>query len=304
MKIILTGGTGLVGRHLIPALLARGDAVACVTRDASRAQKQLPEAVELLEADPGVPGPWQDHVAGADAVVNLAGESLASGLWWTRGKKRRLRRSRLRTTGNLAEAIHGGDGRCVLLSASATGYYGDCGDAALNEEHEPGQDFLAMLAYEWERNAQRVDNERCRVVTVRIGVVLARDGGALPLMLPVFKRGLGGPLGSGRQFFPWIHVRDLVRVFLFALDTAEIRGPVNAVTPDPPRQREFAAALGRAVSKPARLPAPAWALKLLLGQKAQMLLGSQRVVPSVLRGRGFHFELGDLDSALDDLIGE
>lgn len=303
MRILITGGTGLIGRHVIPALLARGDSVACVSRDASRAAAVLPPAVELIEADPTQPGPWLAAVTTADAVINLAGESVAAGWLWTGGKKRRLRRSRLRVTANLAEALRASDRPSVFLSGSASGYYGDGGEEALGEDHEPGHDFLSVLACEWERAALVADSDRCRVVCLRLGVVLAPDGGALARLVPIFARGQGGPLGSGRQYFPWIHVSDLVQAILFALDTPQVRGPLNVSVPDPPRQREFARALGRAVGRAAWLSTPAWVLRLVLGQKAGLLLASQRLVPGVLRSYGFHFEFGNLDRALADLLG-
>jgi len=303
MRILITGGTGLLGRHLIPVLLKRGDVVTCVSRDARRAAQALPVETTVIEGDPAQPGPWLDAVAQADAVINFAGESLATGWLWTAGKKRRLRRSRVRATTHLAAAIREQEQPCVFLSGSASGYYGDNADEALGEDHEPGQDFLSVLACEWERAALAADSDRCRVVCLRLGVVLAPDGGALAKLLPVFRRGFGGPLGNGRQFFPWVHVRDLVQAIVFVLDTSRIRGPVNVSTPDPPRQREFARALGRAVGRPARFATPAFVLRLLLGQKADMLLASQRLVPGVLRAHGFHFEQADLDLALADLLG-
>jgi hypothetical protein len=303
MRILITGGTGLVGRHVIPALLGRGDEVVCVSRDAQRARLVLPAEVEVIEADPALAGPWLAAVAAVDAVINLAGESVASGWLWTGGKKRSLRRSRLRVTAHLAEAIRRSDRPSIFLSGSASGYYGEGGDEALGEDHEPGHDFLSVLACEWERAALAADSERCRVVCLRLGVVLSQDGGALARLVPIYARGRGGPLGNGRQFFPWIHVRDLVGAILFALDTPQLRGPVNVSVPDPPRQREFARALGRAVGRSARLSAPAFVLRLVLGQKAGMLLASQRLVPSALRSQGFHFEHTDLDLALADLLG-
>jgi uncharacterized protein (TIGR01777 family) len=304
LQILMTGGTGLIGKALIGELRARGDQVAVVTRSASRASVELPDDVELVEADPNEPGPWLDRAMVADAVINLVGESVGEGIW-TRGKKRRIRRSRLRPTSHLADALRerDADRPCVLLNASATGYYGDGGDRALAEDAEPGQDYLAMLCYEWERHALRAESERCRVVCLRFGVILAGEGGALAKMLPIFKRGLGGPLGSGRQYFPWIHLRDAARAILFALDTPAVRGAVNVTTPDPPRQVEFARALGGHLGKPARLPAPAWALRLLLGEKGNLLLFSQRAVPNRLKAHGFRWTFGELDRALDDVVG-
>jgi len=304
MKILITGGTGLVGRHVIPALLARGDQVVCVSRDASRAHQALPAQVEVIEADPAQAGAWLTAAAAADAVINLAGESVASGWLWTGGKKRRLRRSRLRVTAHLAEALRTSERPCVFLSGSASGYYGEGGEQALGEDQEPGHDFLSVLACEWERAALAAESDRCRVVCLRLGVVLSRDGGALARLVPIFARGQGGPLGNGRQYFPWIHVEDVVRAILFALDTPQVRGPINVSVPDPPRQREFASALGRALGRPARFATPAFVLRLALGQKAGMLLASQRLVPSALRSHGFHFEHANLDLALADLLGD
>ncbi|MFH1843785.1 MAG: TIGR01777 family oxidoreductase [bacterium] len=301
MKVLLTGGTGLIGRHLVPQLVERGDRVVCLTRHETRARSLLPVGVEILETDAAQTGPWQDVVSGCDAVINLAGESIAAGNWSDR-RKQRIRRSRLDITRNLVDALDRQDGPVVLLSASATGYYGDCGDTALGESNEPGLDFLARLAREWEATALTAESSTTRVVLLRIGIVLARDGGALPLLRRPFRFGLGGAIGSGRQYFPWIHIDDLVRVFLFALHENDLSGPVNAVAPDPPTQRAFARALGRAVHRPSLLPLPAFFLRLLLGEKGEMLLASQRAVPKALRARRFRFTYDNLDDALADLV--
>jgi uncharacterized protein (TIGR01777 family) len=301
MRILVTGGTGLVGRNLIPLLLERGDEVLCLSRDPGRAREVLPGQVTILGGDPGLPGDWQDRLATCDGVVNLAGASVAEGRW-TSGRKQKLRRSRLGATDNVAQALAGVEKPVVLVSASAVGYYGDRGDEALDERSEPGQDFLAHLALEWEHTARNAESEMVRVVLMRIGIVLAPEGGALEKMIPPFKLGLGGPLGSGRQYFPWIHIRDLVRAIMFALLEPELSGPVNAVVPDPPTQGEFARKLGRQLGKSSFLPAPTLALKLLLGEKSDLLLASQRAVPNALKASGFRFEFGDLDKALADLL--
>ncbi len=303
MQILMTGGTGLVGRALIQELRGRGDEIVVVTRDAARAALSLPDDVELLEADPAVAGPWLDRALISDAVVNLAGENIGNGVW-TRGKKRRIRRSRIRPTSHLADVLRDRDRPGgVLLSASATGYYGDGGARALSEDAEPGQDFLSMLCYEWERNAQRAESERCRVVCLRFGMILAAEGGALPRLLPIFRRGFGGPIGNGRQYVPWIHLHDVVRAILFALDTAAVRGSVNVTTPDPPSQAEFASELADALGRSARWITPAWILRLGLGKKAQLLLDSQRAVPNKLKAHGFRWKYAELDRALADLVG-
>lgn len=301
MRILVTGGTGLVGRALIPKLTARGDAVVVVSRDAERAARVLPRGVEIAAGDPSEPGPWLEEVRACDAVINLVGENVGEGLWTGR-KKQRLRRSRLRPTALIADALRDSGRPAVLLSASAAGYYGDGGERALGEDAEPGCDFLAILCHEWEERARQAETERCRVVNLRFGIILAPHGGALGKLMPLYRRGLGGPLGSGRQYMPWIHLQDVVDAILFALDRPAVRGPVNVTAPHPVRQREFAAALGRALRRPAVLPAPAWGLRLLLGEKARMLLQGQRAVPNQLKTHGFRWRFGDLDGALDDVV--
>lgn len=301
MRVFITGGTGLVGRALTPLLLDRGDEVLCLSRDPARARKVLPAGVDILGGDPTMLGDWQDRLATCGGVVNLAGSPVADGLW-THRKKQRIRRSRLATTENIVTALAACDGPVVLVSASAAGYYGDQGDTALGESSEPGSGFLARLALEWEHTALKAERDNVRVALIRIGVVLSEDGGALARMLPAFRLGLGGPLGGGRQFFPWVHIRDLVRLIAFVLDHGEIRGPVNAVVPDPPRQKEFAAALGSALGKPAFVPLPGFVLRSMMGEIAGVLLDSQRAVPYALKATGFKFEYGELDKALGDLI--
>jgi uncharacterized protein (TIGR01777 family) len=301
MKVFVTGGTGLVGRALVPLLLERGDEVLCLSRDPGQGRAVLPEGAEILGGDPTMPGDWQDRLATCDGIVNLAGASVADGLW-TDKKKQRIRRSRLATTGNIVAALATCEHPVVLASASAVGYYGDRGEAALAESSEPGGGFLARLALEWEHTALKTERDNVRVALVRIGVVLASDGGALAKMLPAFRLGLGGPMGNGKQYFPWIHVRDLARLFMFVLDNEAVHGPVNAVVADPPRQKEFASALGRALGKPAFMPLPGLALRCVMGEMADVVLASQRAVPNAMKAAGFRFEFGELDKALGDLI--
>jgi len=301
MKVFVSGGTGLVGRHLVSSLHQRGDQVVCLTRDKANIPDDFPAGVEIIEGNSVAPGKWQECISSCDGVINLAGESVAEG-FWTKGKKRRIRRSRLSTTFNIVEALENRDRPAVLVSASATGYYGNAGSAALTEKSETGHGFLARLACEWEHTAQQAESDQVRVAMIRIGVVLSGDGGALAKMLPAFRLGLGGPLGNGNQYFPWIHIDDLVRAFLFALDNPEISGPVNASVPTPPMQKEFAAAVGKVLDKPAFLPTPALALKLLLGEKGSIVLSSQRVVPNVLKAAGFKFQKVELDEVLAEII--
>lgn len=301
MRIFVTGGTGLVGRRVVRLLAARGDQVTCLTRDAAAAASRLPEGVVACAGDPAVGGPWQDEARAADAVINLAGESVGEGLW-TRGKVRRIRRSRLAGTRNVVDAIAGADHPVTLVSASAAGYYGDQGDRALGEGAGPGDGFLARLAVEWENAAREAECDRVRVVLLRIGAVLDAGGGMLPRLVGPVNAGFGGRLGSGRQYVPWIHADDLARAVLFVIDQPGLSGPVNAVVPDPPTQAQFIAALARVLGKPARVPAPAFALKLLLGRKAEIVLASQRAVPNALRAAGFRFEHAELEPALSSLL--
>jgi len=291
-----------VGRHLVRRLLERGDAVTVLTRSRESALEKLPGAVEVVEGNPVVPGDWQVLPGRHDAVVNLAGTPVFEG-WWTKGRKRKIRRSRLSTTFNVVDSLEEIDHPITLVSASAVGFYGDGGNQALPETAQPGDGFLARLACEWEHTASQAASEMVRVVMMRLGIVLAMDGGALPEMIKPFNWGIGGHLGNGRQYFPWIHIEDLVAAILFALDNPEVEGPVNAVVPTPPTQKEFTQVLAGTLDKPARFPVPAFVLKLIMGKKGSALLESQRVVPNVLKVNGFRFQYDKLDEALADLLG-
>jgi len=301
MKIVLTGGTGLIGRHLAAALVDRGDEVICISRKAERARLKLPSGVAVLEADPTAAGAWQDTVADSDAVVNLAGEPLASGRW-TRGRKRRFRRSRLEVTRRVVEALHRSERVKVMISASAVGIYGDGDREPQYEDRQASGDYLGRLAHQWESCALE-GADATRIVLARFGVILAADGGALPRMALPFRFGLGGPLGTGKQYLPWIHIDDVLRVLFYMIEQEDLSGPVNVVAPDPPTQREFAEALGRALGRSARIPTPAWLLRLVLGEMSDLVLSSNRTVPRALRARSFNFEHRDMEAALRGLLG-
>jgi uncharacterized protein len=297
MRIAITGGSGFLGVPLVRALLARGDDVAVLTRD--------PAHVEAGRAV-AWSGPWQEEVASADAIVNLAGENVGGGRW-TDGRKRRIVESRLRVTQSLIDALKTEPGRKrVLVSASAIGFYGVRGDEALDEQASAGSGFLADVVRRWEELAHGADDV-ARVVILRFGVVLGRNGGALGKMLLPFRLGAGGPLGSGQQWMSWIDRDDVIRMILWVMnrdgDREGARGVYNATAPAPVRNREFTRALGAAVHRPAFLPAPAFGLKLLFGEMAdEMLLGGQRVVPARAASEGFSFEYPTLSAALEHAL--
>ncbi len=301
LRVFVAGGTGLVGRHLIKRLVSRGDQVICLSRDRESALKILPPEVEVIEGHPVIPGDWQSRPAECDAVINLAGEPVFDG-FWTKGRKRKIRRSRLSSTFNLVESVEHCDHPLIFINASAVGFYGDGGSGALSEVSQPGEGFLARLACEWEHTAQQAESENVRVVMLRLGIVLAADGGALPKIIKPFNWGLGGKLGNGRQYFPWIHIQDLMDAILFILENEACVGPVNVSVPTPPTQKEFTHALAQRLDKPARFPVPRFVLQMVMGERATALLQSQRVVPNVLKINGFRFKLEDLDEALEDLI--
>ena len=295
MKILAFGATGFVGAHLVPHLLERGHEVTVAARSG---KARFSPAVRVVKADPTAPGPWQDQVGEYDAVVNLAGAPVLTR--WNEAGKRSIRESRIMSTRHIVDALSRAEGK-TFLCASAVGYYGDGGDAALTEDAPRGTGFLAAVAAAWEAEATRAGDFGHRVVTPRIAVALG-SGGALSMMVTPFSLGLGGRLGSGRQWFPWIHIRDLARAISFLLETPEARGPINACAPEAVTNAAFTRALGRALKRPAVLPVPALALRLLLGETAGMLLTGQRCVPAALQSLGFSFEYPDLERALSDIV--
>lgn len=294
MNITIAGGSGFLGRALTAHLRARGDRVRVLTR-AARHPDDLPWT-------PGtVSGAWVEAVGMADAVVNLAGASIANGRWTTT-RKRELIDSRIIATRSIVEALSHVNRSGVLLNASAIGIYGDRGDEPLTEAASAGSDFLATLCLDWEREASKAESFR-RVVRLRTGLVLDPSDGALePLVIP-FRLGIGGPLGTGRQYWSWIHRDDWVRLTTFALDDRRVDGALNLTAPHPVRNGDFARALGRVLRRPAVLPVPAFALRLLLGEMADaMVLGGQRVAPERATTLGFAFGFDTVEAALSNLF--
>jgi uncharacterized protein (TIGR01777 family) len=300
MKILVTGGTGFIGTCLIEALRARGDHVTVITRGGRRAASLARSAIRTIVADPVTPGTWQRAAGESDAVINLAGESVAAGRW-TAERKRRIRESRIATTHNLVEAISAASNRPrVLINASAIGYY-EYSDDVIDEAAPNGAHFLATVVRDWEAEARRAETFGVRVVLVRIGLVLGRSGGALARMLPPFRLGLGGPLGDGRQWYSWVHVDDVVGLILFCLDHP-VSGVVNATAPDPVPMKQFAHELGKALHRPAFVPVPAFVLRTTLGEMSEILLRGQRVEPRAALRAGYRFRHPKLAAALADLM--
>jgi uncharacterized protein (TIGR01777 family) len=296
MHVFLTGATGLIGNALLRQLLARGHVVTALSRTAA---PRLVPGVKLIQGDPAAAGPWEDALAACDACIHLAGEPVAAGRW-NEARKRAIRESRVASTARIAEVL-AARGPTVLVSGSAVGFYGSRGDEVLDEASSPGSGFLADVCVAWEA-AARPAEARARVVLLRTGIVLAREGGALPRMLLPFKLFAGGPLGSGEFWQAWIHLADEVGLILWALEQGAVRGPLNLTAPEPALQRDLARAIGRALGRPSALPMPAPALKLALGELATVVLASQRVVPRKAQDLGYAFRFPALQPALDDLL--
>lgn len=296
MKALITGATGFVGQHLA----ARIPEAILVGRGIEKIQKMFGKREVRRWDGSGNAGP--SFLEGVDTVFHLAGESVFHGRW-NALKKERIRASRIDGTRHLVDIISQAKNRpATLICSSAVGYYGSRGDERLTESSAPGDDFLAKVCVDWEKEALRAEEFGVRVVLVRTGVVLGPDGGALAQMLPLFKYGLGGRLGSGRQYMPWIHIDDLIGAMLFARGASNLRGPVNVVAPNPLSNREFTHALASSLHRPAIFPVPGFALKIVLGEFANVLLGSQRAVPEVLQQAGYTYVFPELKAALHDLL--
>lgn len=297
MKIAITGASGFVGTALARLLLDGGHVVTGLGTSGSH-PLQSAANFTWVSADTTLAGTWQAAVGQADAVVNLAGRTIFKR--WSRIYKAKIVDSRILTTRNVVGAMKGEDK--ILISTSAVGYYGSRGDQVLTEYSTPGADFLARLSVDWEEAALDAEKQGIRVAIMRFGVVLGTGGGALAQMLPVFRRFAGGPLGNGRQWFSWIHMVDLLAAIQFLLDHDNARGPYNFCAPGAVRQKDFARALGAALGRPAVVPAPSLALRLMMGEVAGVLLASQKVRPDRLIADGFSFRFADVDSALADLV--
>lgn len=300
MRILISGGTGFVGSFLSGYLVERGHHV-IATGTRSRHTLEISDRFEYVQADTTVPGPWQEHVGGVDAVINLAGRSIFR--YWTKSARRQIYESRILTTRNLVAAM--GEKKCpLLLNTSAVGYFGDRGDELLQESSPAGDDFLAHVSVDWEKEALQAEARGARVALMRFSVILGKNGGALARMLPPYRYFAGGPMGSGKQWFSWMHIQDLAAAVEMILLNEDMQGPFNFCSPHPERNLAFAKALGKALGRPASLKIPAFVMKLIMGELGNVLLGSQRCVPQKLRQHGFEFKYPLLETALGDLLNE
>ncbi len=301
MKIFITGGTGFVGSHLTREFANRGYQVTVLDRSI-KARGIFPPTVSFIETDSTVRGAWQEQAADHEIFINLAGFSIFSR--WNDKNKQAIRESRILTTNHLVEAASWNKKQRIrLFSTSAVGYYGFHGDEELTEEAPPGNDFLAGVARDWEAAANQAKNFGGQVVICRFGIIMGRRGGALQQMLPIYRYYLGSPLGSGRQWFSWIHEQDLVNIFLFLFDQKNVEGPVNCTAPQAVRNSELTKAIGEALGVPTWLPSvPAFLMKLVLGEFGDLLLKGQKVIPQKLMALGYRFRFPTMKEALADLV--
>ena len=310
MKIVIAGGSGFLGAPLAEMYAEEGHDVRVLTRSLMAGDTRhdpgtgVPGVTRVGWQPDGKRGPWAAAIEEADAVVNIAGESIA-GARWTPQRKAALRDSRILPTRSLVAAIMAArTPPAVFISGSAVGYYGPRGAEVLTEDSPPGTDFLATLCQDWEAEARGVTRNETRVILLRTGIVLERSGGALPRMTLPFRFFVGGRLGSGRQYVSWIHRLDWIEIVRWAIQTPEIAGPLNATAPYPVENRQLARAIGRALRRPSLLPAPAFALKLVLGESASSILTGQRVLPARARKAGYHFRYPEIDQAFRGIYGE
>ena len=301
MRVIITGGTGLIGRALVENLASGGHEVVVLSRAPERTTG-LPAGVRAERWDARTADGWVHLADGADAIVNLAGENLSAGRW-TDEQKRRIQDSRLLAGQAVVQAVEQASRKPgVVIQASGIGYYGPCGDKEITEDAAPGRDWLAQVAVQWEDSSAAVEAMGVRRAVARTGVVLSTQGGALPRMMLPFQLFVGGPLGGGKQWFPWIHLQDEAAAIRFLIDTNAAAGPFNLAAPHPLTNAQFSRVLGQVMGRPAIIPAPAFVLRALFGEMATLLLDGQRGVPKRLLELGFQFRFTQAEAALRDLL--
>lgn len=295
--LLITGGTGFVGKRLTPQLIKMGYQLTVLTRNPQKARKMFGDSITTI-TDVSEIG----KLPAIDAVINLAGEGILDKRW-TESRKQTLLDSRVELTEKLvSELVESEHKPSVFVSGSAVGYYGDCGDQPCPVNAAPGKDFAATLCKQWEVAANRIKAVGCRLAIVRTGIVLDKQGGALERMLLPFKLGLGGKIGSGKQWFPWIHRTDLCRLIIFLLEDSRCSGPYNGTAPTPVTNQEFTQALGKALGRPTLLPVPGFALKLALGEGSILLLGGQNATPDKALQEGFKFKYTTIERCLKDCV--
>lgn len=299
MKIFIAGGTGFIGQALIKKLLLVGHAVTALARNPAKLG-DLSDQIRMVPGSPLIPGPWQQELASHEVIINLTGASIFTR--WTPTAKEMILHSRIAATRNIVEAIPAqGPPPVTLINASASGFYGFCQDEEKYETDLPGTGFLASVCQAWENEANQAQG-KARVVLMRTGVVLGKNGGALAAMLPAFRLGIGGRLGHGRQWFPWIHLDDLTNAIIFLMESKKIHGPVNLSAPRPVRNGEFTKCLGQTLHKPTFLTLPRFALQFALGELSSVVLEGCRMMPDVLLKNGFSFRFSEVQSAIENLV--
>ena len=307
MRIVVTGGTGMIGRPLVANLSADGHEVVVLSRNPEKQRPELPSNVVVDRWDGKTLGDWAKHMDGADAVINFAGEGIAGDSFlpdrWSADKKRRIRDSRLRAGRVVVEAVRAAASKPgVLIQASAAGYYGPHGDEVVDEGTAPGDDFLARLCVDWEDATAEVEPLGVRRVITRTGLVLTEKGGPLERLVLPYKLYGGMYFGSGRQWWPWIHIDDEVNALRFLLENEAVAGPFNLTAPNPVTNREFGKALGRVLQRPSYMPVPGFAMRLLVGEVATVVLDGQRALPKKLQELGFTFQFPVVEPALLDIV--
>lgn len=298
MKICVAGGTGFVGTRLTQRLITHGHEVTVISSKGKSSSKNA-QSLHSLKADTTKEGDWQKELAGYDVIINLTGRTIFN--YWTESYKQQIYSSRVDTTRNIVNGL-ADQTETILINASAAGYYGDSGDAEQLESSPAGDDFLATVCQDWEKEARRAEKKGARVATMRFGVVLGKGGGAIETMKTPFKLGLGGPIGSGKQWFPWIHLDDLVSAILFLMDGSDLEGAFNFTAPGHVRQKEFAHKLAEFLHRPAFMPAPSFFMKTVLGEFGKSLLLGQKAVPRALQENGFVFQYPQLEDALEEIL--
>lgn len=302
MNILIAGGSGFIGSALVNALQGEGHAITVLARNERSANEKLGSKARVLPWDGEFVGAWAEAVNGADVIVNLAGESIGDGRW-SKARKEKILQSRLKATRAVVDAIVKAEKKpSLLINASAVGFYGNVPSGDVDESHAPGDDFLANVCKEWELEARRAESAGVRVALIRTGIVLSKNGGALPRMLTPFKFFIGGKIGSGAQWMPWIHLDDHLGVIKYIIGNQSLNGAVNLSAPQPAMMKEFARALGKAMHRPSIFPVPGFVLKVMLGQMSSLVLEGQRAVPKKLLSAGYQFQYPDLLTALKDVL--